>query len=300
MEKELHRGTGLLWIEVVNSNANGNPDQDSEPRRRSDKIGEISPVSFKHKIRELIAYKEGPVWKEISSELGIKPEEAGHYDILEQKETKRSEVKKMSQQEFLERYWDARVFGSTFLEGKLKEKAGENGEYSSDSFIHTGVAQFGLGVSLSPIEVERLTTTKVMPAEEGKAKGMAPLAFRIVPYGLYMMPFFVNATMAGKTQCTYRDIQLLLRMIPYAYESTASYIRSQVNIRHAYYVEHAKARGCYSDFKIIEELTPLPRIPDVPAHSIRDYDTGAVEQGILHLNERMEGKASPVIDLMEE
>ena len=103
MERELHRGTGLLWIEAINSNPNGNPDQDSEPRQRSDERGEISPVSFKHKVRELVAYKEGPIWKEISAELGIKPSEMGHYDILEQKETKRSEVKRLSSQEFLDR-----------------------------------------------------------------------------------------------------------------------------------------------------------------------------------------------------
>ena len=122
MERELHRGTGLLWIETINSNPNGNPDQDSEPRQRSDERGEISPVSFKHKVRELVAYKEGPIWKEISAELGIEPSEMGHYDILEQKETKRSEVKRLSSQEFLDRYWDARVFGSTFLEGKIKDE----------------------------------------------------------------------------------------------------------------------------------------------------------------------------------
>ena len=167
MERELHRGTGLLWIETINSNPNGNPDQDSEPRQRSDERGEISPVSFKHKVRELVAYKEGPIWKEISAELGIEPSEMGHYDILEQKETKRSEVKRLSSQEFLDRYWDARVFGSTFLEGKIKDEAIAADNPQAGTFIHTGVVQFGLGLSLSPIEVERLTTTKVLPAEEG-------------------------------------------------------------------------------------------------------------------------------------
>lgn len=67
----LHRMTGLLWIEAINSNPNGNPDQDNDPRRRADGFGEISPVSLKHKVRALIADKEGPVWQEISEELGI-------------------------------------------------------------------------------------------------------------------------------------------------------------------------------------------------------------------------------------
>ena len=41
MSNELHRGTGMLLIEAVNSNPNGNPDQDSDPRRRNDGHGEI-------------------------------------------------------------------------------------------------------------------------------------------------------------------------------------------------------------------------------------------------------------------
>lgn len=289
MNKELHRGTGLLWIEVVNSNPNGNPDQDSDPRRRNDGLGEISPVSFKHKVRELVADKEGPVWQEISEELGIKPEDVWRYDVLEQKNTKRADVKKLSAQEFTDKFWDARVFGSTFLEDKNE----------NSTFIHTGVVQFGLGLSLSPIEVERMTTTKVLPAEEGKGKGMAPLAYRIVPYGLYMMPFFVNATVARRTQCTPLDIELLLRIIPYAYQETASYIRAQVYIRHAYYVEHMKARGCYNDFEIIETLTPQPFVSDECAHSIKDYDIEKVAEEIGKLNVRMEGRAYPVVDLME-
>ena len=65
-------------------------------------------------------------------------------------------------------------------------------------------------------------------------------------------------------------------------------------------MEHAKARGCYNDFKIIEALTPDLLIPaDAVARSIKDYDVEAVEQRIARLNQEMKGKAGPVIDLME-
>ena len=40
------RFTGLLIIEVVNSNPNGDPDRESDPRQRPDGRGEISPVSL--------------------------------------------------------------------------------------------------------------------------------------------------------------------------------------------------------------------------------------------------------------
>ena len=48
----MNRATGLLVIEVINSNPNGNPDQESDPRQRPDERGMISPVSYKRKLRD--------------------------------------------------------------------------------------------------------------------------------------------------------------------------------------------------------------------------------------------------------
>jgi Cas7 group CRISPR-associated protein Csh2 len=59
---DFNRGTGLLVIEVQNSNPNGDPDAESEPRTLdSDGRGLISPVSFKRKLRDLVAASDGPV-----------------------------------------------------------------------------------------------------------------------------------------------------------------------------------------------------------------------------------------------
>ena len=63
----MNRATGLLIIEVTNSNPNGNPDQESDPRLRPDERGMISPVSFKRKLRDLVEDKEGPVWLETAA-----------------------------------------------------------------------------------------------------------------------------------------------------------------------------------------------------------------------------------------
>lgn len=288
MNETLNRGTGLLLIEVINSNPNGDPDRESDPRTRFDHRGEISPVSFKRKVRDLVVDKQSIFWKELSGELGLEDE---RFDILERQDTNRSEVGKLDEDQFLRMYWDARVFGSTFLE--------EKGQ--ANSFIKTGVAQFGLGVSLSPIHIERMTTTKVMPVEEDKSKGMAPLAYRIVSYGVYAMPFFVNATAAARTQCTRQDIELLLRLIPFAYTQSASYIRPQVNIRHAFYVEHHKARGTFNDFKIIEALTPKSHLaPHEEASSWKDYDEEGLWESIRTLNAQLTGKADSVVDLTEQ
>src|ERR1019366_652604 len=142
----MNRATGLLIIEVTNSNPNGNPDQESDPRLRPDERGMISPVSFKRKLRDLIEDKEGPVWLQTAAgfDPALDPDE---YKILESRGRDRNEIKNLDTAQFVHRYWDARIFGNTFLE-----------EGSSTS-IRTGVVQFGMGVSICPVEVERMTNT---------------------------------------------------------------------------------------------------------------------------------------------
>jgi CRISPR/Cas system type I-B associated protein Csh2 (Cas7 group RAMP superfamily) len=104
--------------------------------------------------------------------------------------------------------------------------------------------------------------TKMAPAQgakEGKeapTRGMAPLGCRIVEHGIYVMPFFINPTAAIKSGCTKRDVDLLRKLIPYAYPHTASTARPWVDVRHAWYVEHKSPLGSCSDFDIIDALMP--------------------------------------------
>lgn len=257
----MNRATGLLIVEVTNSNPNGNPDQESDPRLRPDERGMISPVSFKRKLRDLIEDKEGPVWEAVAA--GFEPQlPADKYQILESRGRVRNDIKALTPEEFVGRYWDARLFGNTFLE-----------EGASTS-IRTGVVQFGMGVSISPVEIERMTNTNKSGVQEGKDRGMAPLAYRIVLHGIYLMPYFVNPTAARKSGCTVTDIDLMKRLIPHAYTHTASYVRPMVTIRHAWHIEHKSALGSCPDFALIEALTPK-RVNDAdidtPSKSWRDY-----------------------------
>ena len=255
----MNRATGLLVIEVVNSNPNGNPDQENDPRVRDDLRGLISPVSVKRKIRDLVDDKDGPAWRAIAAsfEHALDPES---YQILESRGRNRKEIEgRIKDGTFLSSYWDARIFGNTYLEKGL-----------SDEYIRTGVVQFGLGMSVSPVHIDRFTTTSKSGVQEGKDRGMAPLAYRIVAHGAYVMPFFVNATAAEKSGCSETDLALLLRLLPYVYSETASYLRSQVNVRRAWYVEHRSPLGSVPDFQILQALTPI-RASQAPSAAWSDY-----------------------------
>lgn len=82
MSASFNRGTGLLVINVVNSNPNGDPDQESEPRTfDADGRGLISPVSFKRKLRDLMEQTDGEVRAAALHAIGPAPEGRG-FDVL--------------------------------------------------------------------------------------------------------------------------------------------------------------------------------------------------------------------------
>lgn len=264
-----NRGTGLLVIEVRHSNPNGDPDQESEPRTiDADGRGLISPVSYKRKLRDLVAGKDGPVWQVAREALDLGDERG--YEILEKRGRDRAEIAKMDAETFTGTFWDARIFGNTFLESMKGSE--EKGDVSH--FISTGTVQFGPGVSISPVEVERMTTTNKAGVQEGKDRGMAPLGWRVVRHGVYAMPFFVNPMMASKSGCDSADVDLLKFLIPHAYRSTASAVRPFVEVRHAWYAEHRSPLGSFPDSRIIDALTPYRKEgqdPGEPSTSAADY-----------------------------
>lgn len=282
-QNDIKRATGLLIIETVNSNPNGDPDRESDPRMRDNGLGEISPVSVKRKIRDLVGEHDAPFFQNLPAEFQL---EAGCYQILESRGRDRKtittemgkNIKDFDQNAFLsspfvKKYWDARVFGNTFLE-----------EGGNKGYIKTGVVQMGMGISISPIRIVRHTNTNKAGVQEGKNAGMAPLAFRVVEHGVYCMPFFVNPNYAGKTGCSAKDIELLKLAIPYLYDLNRSAIRPDVRLRHAWYIEHKNNLGSCPDYLLLEALTPT-RIgnPMDPSERWGDYqDKVGLPEELLH------------------
>ena len=281
MSNEIKRATGYLVIEVVNSNPNGDPDRESDPRQRPNGCGEISPVSFKRKLRDLLEDHDTPFFRMLPEKF---QENGDRYCILEHRGRDRNTIKsemgkdpaQFLESQFVKKYWDARVFGNTFL-----EDGGDKG------FIKTGVVQFGMGVSIAPVEILRQTNTNKAGVQEGKSAGMAPLAYRIVEHGVYCMPFFVNPNYAKKSGCTADDIELLKLLIPHAYELSRSAIRPDVRLRHAWYIEHKSLLGSCPDYKIFEALTPVKKgNKDDASVSWDDYeDKTGLPDGVSRLVE---------------
>lgn len=293
MSNDMKRATGLLVIEVVNSNPNGDPDRDSDPRMRPSGQGEISPVSVKRKIRDLVGEHELPFFQSLPEKFSGNAE---HYQILETRGRERAVITKEMGKDikeyddaaflkstFVNKYWDARVFGNTFLE-----------EGGNKGYIKTGVVQMGMGLSISPVNVVRHTNTNKSGVQEGKSSGMAPMAYRVVEHGVYCMPFFVNPNYARKSGCTSEDIELFKLTIPYMYDLNRSAIRPDVRLRHAWYIEHKSILGSCPEYLLIEALTP-ERTGEVsdPSTSWKDYIDKTV------LPDELLAKVDSCVDLIQ-
>ena len=293
MLEEIKRATGLLVMEVVNSNPNGDPDRDSDPRMRPSGQGEISPVSVKRKLRDLVGGHDLPFFQSLPAKFSGN---SGHYEILETRGRDRTaitkemgkNIKSFDETDFLKsafvnKYWDARVFGNTFL-----EEGGDKG------YIKTGVIQMGMGLSIAPVNVVRHTNTSKAGVQEGKNAGMAPMAYRVVEHGVYCMPFFVNPNYAKKTGCTADDIELFKLALPYVFDLNRSAIRPDVRLRHAWYVEHKSILGSCPEYLLLEALTP-ERIgnPADPSANWKDYqDKTALPEALL-------ARVSSCVDLIQ-
>ncbi|MFW5640938.1 MAG: type I CRISPR-associated protein Cas7, partial [Thermodesulfobacteriota bacterium] len=276
----------------------------------TDEHGLISPVSFKRKIRDIVAEKDGDAWRLAKGALKLEEENdkrtilvntrsglgaapqiqtlSAKYNILETRFRQRDAIKKMDAFAFNSEFRDARIFGNTFLEslkeeneepaakekGK-KDKAKKQEERESrDHFISTGVVQFGPGVSIAPISVIRNTWTNKPGVQGGMDQGMAPMAWKVVQHAVYAMPFFVNPCMAQKTGCELTDINLMKFFIPHAYTLNQSVVRPFVEIRHAWYAEHKTPLGSCPDSLILDALTPkkIKGDPGEPSTSIEEYE----------------------------
>lgn len=297
----INRYAGLIILQVTMSNPNGDPEMESEPRfRELDGLGLISPPSVKRKYRDLV--DESAVMDEAKIVLKLS-DNAYKFEILEKRGRNRAEITALSSEDFKKHYWDARLFGNTFLESiksiedtkakKTAEERKKNGEL--DHLINTGVLQIGVGMSIAPIQIERMTFTNKSGVEADKDRGMAPLAFRVVTHAIYAIPFYINPSVAKKTGATLTDIELFQFVTPHIYAHTTSAIRPNIDIIHAWMAEHKSPLGSCPEYLLMNALMPKVKEGIQIPSSINDYIIPTLDA----LGD-IKGRFNHIEDLMEK
>ncbi len=290
---DVKKVTGVMILEVVMSNPNGDPDNEGAPRTLSDGRGHIHNVSIHRKIRDIVDDKDSEYWKEISMKVFQGKEKSksdtSRFDIFEQRGVDDNAAVNLLKdpdgtRKFLNKYWDVRVFGTTFL------------QQNNTGFINTGVCKVYDGLSIAPIISEPKTMTTKKGKQEGKDRGMAPGAYKVVEHAVYVVPFEINPADAHKTQCSQEDVDIFLAALPYAYD-IKSLIRKDVRILNAFAVTHKKKLGSIPSHDIINFFKPK-KLTDLsqPSISLDEYELKTMDD----FKKKYDGKFEKIVDLVEE
>ncbi len=280
-KKLAKRAFGIVAVEVVLSNPNGNPDEDDMPRLTNDECGLITPVCFKHRTRELLEDHEGVTWEYLQGKLGL-DDDSFHiwesackgYDVnspIEAKEHWSKMVKEEGEESLLKRFWDMRVFGTTALETKGKD---------SLNFKRTGCVSVSPLVSLLPIEVINQTITKGNPLESklmAQGQGtIAPFGYKVVRHGLYIGVYVINPSKAHYTGTTEQDIDVFKELIKHSFSNSTAASRSGVRVVQIVHAEHDNPLGSFNESTLFEFCKPSTDLT-LPSISMDDYNLKSLD-----------------------
>lgn len=256
-------------IIVKDSNPNGDPDRDNEPRTDSmTEEGLITGECMKSKIRAYLG-EEHPDTKLLlvrgmeSLEDALKT--AGpHLD-----------------------YYDVRTFGAVLaVKEKEDDKASDKGKDKSskkgkEKNIYTGAIQMSLGKSVGPVRIEETTITRGFSTKSGTDKTRTMGRRKRVVFGVYHQSIWVNPAMARKNNFTWEDLELFLEALRGAFAYDKSTARPDIKPLRVVVFEHSSSLGDCSDETTLVRATPTRINPDKHyAESLEDFDMKIREENI--------------------
>lgn len=310
------KSSGLYIFEVKGSLLNGSPDGNGSPRQLSDSTGWATDVSLKRKIRDMFEDHNSPIVNEICENLKTDLERChilesfnkGYEDITPLEAAHKAlELSNKNPNDFLNRYLDVRLFGTTFLanlnkneetpddsdeeneEGKKKsnKKKKQPKEKGEVGMVRTGVVTISDAFSISPISVSEETISKKAPmqakrldAEQGT---LAPGAHKRIEHGIYYFTIGVNPHYAHKTLTTKEDIEIMKYVLPYIFSATSSASRPIGSIRpiHIFWMEHKNSLGSFNEIEAFNRLLPRRKTNlKVPSTSIEEYEFPQTVEGV--------------------
>lgn len=238
--------TAVLTIEAVNSNPNGDPAANGQPRRSTTGYGEISAVSTKRKIRNLMEDKKGAFWLATKAKYNL---DEAKFDIFESTTTDENAAKKWlkdnGREAFFSRYFDCRVFGVTFI----PKGDGASGVKATGPFaVHDAL-------TTHPINTVGKSLTRARDQGDEK-KTFAPDARKLVEYACYSQWLSVIPSLGAQTGMTETDCNIVFDALAYIYALNPSTARPCVSVLNAWVFDHGSPLPKAREIDIANKLAP--------------------------------------------
>jgi len=242
-------------FKVKNANPNGDPLNGNRPRTNYDRIGEVSDVCIKRKIRNrLMEAKENDEYK---YDIFVQSDDNKLDDCKNLRERAETVIdSKKSSKENAElackKWFDVRAFGQVFAYGGEKKGSGVSIGVRGPVSIHTAF-------SLSPVDITSTQITKSVSGE-GDSTKKAPDTMGMkhrVDEGVYVFYGSMNPQLATKTGFSDEDALAIKNILPKLFENDASSARPEgsMEVLKMVWWQHNCPHGQYSSAKVHRSLS---------------------------------------------
>lgn len=274
----------VLLFDVENGNPNGDPDAGNMPRVDPETgHGLVTDVCLKRKIRNHVALtKEGAegfnIYIQEKAVLNLTNEMAyKEFDLKPEKKKlpKKIEDAKKVTDWMCSNFYDIRSFGAVMT---TEVNCGQV----------RGPVQLAFAKSVDPIvsqevTITRMAVTTVAEAEKQQGDNRTMGRKHIVPYGLYVAQGFVSAPLAGKTDFSEEDLELLWNALINMFEHDRSAARGIMSSQKLFVFKHNDKLGNAPAHKLFDLIDIQRRAgSEGPARSFKDYSVtvGAAPEGV--------------------
>ena len=248
---------------VRNANPNGDPLNGNRPRTNYDRIGEVSDVCIKRKIRDRLQEAGVPIF--------VQSDDKRQDNYRSLKSRAEGELKKdLPEPEFrgaaCKKWFDVRAFGQLFAYGgkkKSKKKKSETGdETTSDKGVSIGIRG---PVSIHPafsVDKINISSEQIVKSVNAQGDDGIPSSDRMgmkhrVDEGVYVFYGSMNPQLATKTGFSDEDAQAIKDVLPKLFENDASSARPEgsMEILKVVWWQHNCPHGQYSSAKVHRSLS---------------------------------------------
>ena len=247
-------------LRVDHANPNGDPLNGNRPRTDYDRLGEITDVCLKRKIRDRL-------------------QEHGHAIFVQSDDRKNDDAKSLRDRAekslgsklgsaetaklACEIWLDVRAFGQLFaFSSKRKAKGGDEGGDSGISIPIRGPVSVRSAFSVQAVEVTSTQITKSVSGEgEGNKRSSDTMGMKHrVDHGIYVFFGSMNPQLAERTGFSDDDAQAIKQVLPRMFENDASSARPEgsMEVLKVIWWKHNCKAGQHSSAKVHRSLAVRP------------------------------------------
>lgn len=241
-----------LVFKVKNANPNGDPLNGNRPRTNYDRIGEVSDVCIKRKIRNRLMEAKKEIFVQSDDN---KLDECKNLRERAEKVLNSKEPSEVNAKRACEKWFDVRAFGQVFAYGGEAKGAGVSIGVRGPVSIHTAF-------SLCPVEITSTQITKSVSGEgDGTKKGSDTMGMKHrVDEGIYVFYGSMNPQLATRTGFSDEDAKTIKDILPRLFENDASSARPEgsMEVLKVIWWQHNCPHGQYSSAKVHRSLSVNP------------------------------------------